>query len=319
VGPGEIWLKQSVFLVKDANEGMIGGATVKRTGVFYHDICGKEAYSSLAMGVEQGFQAIGKAGLFDEPNVTWFRSEPATEEQLLRLHSQDWIDQVKQTKWYNVSLYSVGGMIGATEKVLSGEIDNALVIAGTGGHHAHRDNAWGGCYFSVIGMGIPHARAKGLGRRFAIVDTDTHHADGVRDLYQNDDDMLHICFCDSFSWVYSPDDRMESDTKFCFPHGANDTEELENVKREVPKRIKAFQPEMIFYLCGMDTHQDSYGTAALTEKAYPALVEIMKGVADEYCGGRLIVKTCCNAPPHATTYAVPRMVDCLAETGKFNQ
>ena len=290
---------------------------MKKTGVFYHDVCGKGAYSSLAMGVEEGFQSIQKAGLFSQPNVTWFESEPATEEHIARLHSQSWIDHVKQTQWWEVSLYSVGGMIGATEKVLTGEIDNALVIAGVGGHHAHRDSAWGGCYFNVIGLGIPHARALSLGRRFAIVDTDTHHADGVRDLYQDDDDMLHICFCDTFSWVYDTNDRMESETKFCFPQGASDDEQVNNVAREVPDRIKKFKPELLFWLCGMDTHQDSYGTAALTEKAYPRLAKIIKKTADEYCGGRLIVKTCCNAPPHATGYVVPRIVNCLAELDKY--
>lgn len=292
---------------------------MKKTGVFYHDVCGKEAYSSLAMGVEAGFQSLNKEGIFEYPSVTWFESEPATEEHISRLHSKEWIDQVKKTQWWNVSLYSVGGMIGATEKVLRGEIDNALVIAGVGGHHAHRDNAWGGCYFNVIGLGIPHARAKGLGRRFAIVDTDTHHADGVRDLYQNDDDMLHICFCDSFSWVYSPDDRMESETKFCFPHGQSDDEEVSNVEREVPGRIETFRPEMIYWLCGMDTHEDSYGTAALTVKAYPRMAKIMKQLTDEYCRGRLIVKTCCNTRPYATEYIIPRIVDCLAELGIYSE
>jgi len=290
---------------------------MKKTGVFYHDICGKEAYSSLAMGVAAGFESIGKEGLFDLPNIHWHESPAATEEQLERLHSRAWIEEVKRTRWYQVSLHSVGGMIAATEQVLTGEIDNALVIAGTGGHHAHRDNAWGGCYFNVIGLGIPHARALSLGQRFAIVDTDTHHADGVRDLYQHDEDMLHICFCDTFNWVYSDEDRLESPTKFCFPHGSNDDGEIARVEREVPERIAAFKPEMIFWLCGMDTHRDSYGTAALSEQAYPRLARIMKRLADEHCGGRLIVKTCCNAPPHAAAYAIPRIVDCLAETGKF--
>lgn len=128
---------------------------MKNTGVFYHDICGKQAYSSLAMGVEAGFRAIETEGLFARPNVTWFESRPASEEEIGRLHSREWIEQVKRTRWWEVSLYSVGGMIGATEKVLRDEIDNALVIAGVGGHHAHRDNAWGGCYFNVIGLGIP--------------------------------------------------------------------------------------------------------------------------------------------------------------------
>jgi acetoin utilization deacetylase AcuC-like enzyme len=290
---------------------------MKNTGVFYHDVCGKQAYSSLAMGVEEGFLSIGKEGFFSRPNITWFESRQATEKEIGRLHSQKWIDEVKQGRWWTVSLYSVGGMLGATEKVLKGEIDNALVIAGVGGHHAHRDNAWGGCYFNVISLGIPHARETLGARRFAIVDTDTHHADGVRDLFMNDEEMLHICFCHGDYYDDNTSDKMQSATKICLPHGSSDKEEIENVRREVPWRIKEFKPELIFWLCGMDTHKDSYGTQAVTEKCYPELAKIMKATADEVCGGKLIVKTCCNAPPHATTYAVPRIVNCLAESGKY--
>jgi acetoin utilization deacetylase AcuC-like enzyme len=291
---------------------------MKKTGVFYHDVCGKQAYSSLAMGVEEGFQALHQAGIFAGPNVKWYESRQATEAEIRRLHSQEWIDQIKKTEWWTVSLHSVGGMLEATEKVLSGEINNALVIAGVGGHHAHRDNAWGGCYFNVISLGIPHARALHLGQRFAIVDTDTHHADGVRDLFQHDDDMLHICFCGGSAWEDGFEDKQETPTKICIPHGMSDDEEVKCVQKEVPDRIRAFKPELIYWLCGMDTHRDSYGTQALSEKAFPRMARIIKSVADEVCGGKLIVKTCCNAPPQATTYIVPRLVDRLAELNQYN-
>ena len=71
---------------------------MKNTGVFYHDICGKEAYDSLAMGVEEGFESIRNEGMFSYPNVRWFESRQAIEEEIARLHSQDWINQVKQTQ-----------------------------------------------------------------------------------------------------------------------------------------------------------------------------------------------------------------------------
>ncbi len=286
---------------------------MKKTGVFYHDVCGKEAYSSLAMGVEAGFLGIKNAGLFKRPNVKWYESRQALEEEIARIHTRDWIEEVKRTQWWRVSLYSVGGLLMATEKVLGGEIDNALVIAGVGGHHAHRDSAWGGCYFSVTGLGIPHAREKTKARRFAIIDTDTHHADGVRDIFKDDNDVLHICFCRDYGWDYEPGSMASSETKLCFAHGSSDEEEIANVKREVPHRIKAFKPDLVYWIAGMDTHRDSYGTRALTESCYPRLAEIMKAAADEVCGGKLIVKTCCNAPPHAAAYALPRIVERLAE------
>jgi acetoin utilization deacetylase AcuC-like enzyme len=292
---------------------------MKKTAIFYHEVCGKQAYSSLAMGVEPGFQSISQAGLYQYPNIRWHESRQATEAEIGRLHSPEWIAEVKRTQWWLVSLYSVGAMLGATEAVLRGESDNALLIAGVGGHHAHRSDAWGGCYFNVIGLGIPHARALGLGRRFAIVDTDTHHADGVRDLFRNDEDMLHICFCGSTDWEDNYQDKMQSRTKYCFPHGYSDDDEVAAVQRHVPDLVRDFKPELIYWLCGMDTHKDSYGTQALTEKAYPRMAKIIKSLADEVCGGRLIVKTCCNAPPYATQYIVPRLVDCLAETGRFQE
>jgi acetoin utilization deacetylase AcuC-like enzyme len=165
----------------------------------------------------------------------------------------------------------------------------------------------------VTGLGIPHARELTKARRFAIVDTDTHHADGVRDIFQNDDDMLHICFCQDYGWDYVPGSMVASKTKLCFPHGSNDDEEIRVVAKEVPGRVAEFKPDLLYWICGMDTHRDSYGTQALTEKCYPKLAEIIKETADRVCDGKLIVKTCCNAPPHATRYVMPKIVRLLAE------
>ena len=286
---------------------------MKNTGVFYHDVCGREAYSSLAMGVEDGYLGIKKAGLFQYENVRNFVSREATRAEIARIHTEGWIDEVKRGQYWRCSLYSIGGVLEATEKILSGELDNAFVIAGVGGHHAHRDSAWGGCYFSVTGLAIPHARALTGARRFAIVDTDTHHADGVRDIFKDDDDVLHICLCRDYGWEYEPGSLVANKTKVCLAHGGSNDEEVGIVAREVPYRVREFKPDMVFWICGMDTHMDSYGTQALTEKAYPRLAEIIKKTADEVCGGKLLVKTCFNAPPHCTSYAAPRIVNCLAE------
>jgi acetoin utilization deacetylase AcuC-like enzyme len=269
------------------------------------------------MGVEDGFLGIRKAGLFSEKNVTYFESRQALESEIARIHTTRWIEEVKRSEWWKVSLYSIGGVLEATEKILKGELDNALAIAGVGGHHAHRDSAWGGCYFSVTGLAIPHARALFKAKRFAIIDTDTHHADGVRDIFKDDDDVLHICFCHDYGWEYEPGSLTANKTKLCFAHGYNDAEEIAIVAKEVPARVKELKPDMLFWICGMDTHQDSYGTQALTEKAYPRLAEIIKNTAEDACGGKLLVKTCCNAPPHATSYALPRIVNCLAELDLF--
>ena len=290
---------------------------MKRTGVFYHEICGKEAYKTLLMGVKEGFESLKKGKLFSEPNVIFFESEPVTEEEIAKIHSQNWINDVKKTQWWRVSLYSIGGLIGATEKILRGGIDNALVIVGVGGHHAHHDSAWGGCYFNDTAIAVNYAREKLEAKRFAIVDTDTHHGDGTRDLIGADEEILHLCLCGDWPWNYNDAGRRNSETKICFSHGRSDEEEIEIIKKEVPQRLEKFKPELIYWIMGLDTHKDSYGTASLTERCYPEIAKIIKETADQVCDGKLIVRTSCNAPAYVTEYLMPRIVNILAEIRNY--
>jgi len=129
------------------------------------------------------------------------------------------------------------------------------------------------------------------------------------DVFQEDEDLFYVCFC-GYGGV-------RGKSKICLPHGASDEEEIDQVRKEVPGRIEEFRPELVYWMLGLDTHKDSYGTQRLTKKCYPKLAEIIKETADKVCGGRLIVNNACNAPAHVTEYVMPRIVDCLAELNKY--
>ncbi len=284
---------------------------MKTTGVFYHEICGQYAYKTLAMGVEEGYKGLEKEGLLSHSRVKYFESAPLKEEELNKVHTLSWINQVKSTPWWEVSLYSMGGAVQATEEVLKENVHNALVIGGVGGHHAHEDTAWGGCYFNDSILGVHHARENHNIRKIAIVDTDTHHGDGTRSLSAGDEDILHLCFCGIFSGVTLFNDTAVDHYKFCFDHGYSDEEEIAQVKKEIPGRLKEFQPELIYWFMGLDTHKASYGTATLSEDCYPQLAKIIKNTAEEVCDGKLVVKTACNAPGWVTEYVMPRILEIL--------
>jgi len=64
---------------------------MKRTGVFYHSVCGEKAYFSLAMSVREGFESLKREKLFDEPNVSLFESKPVSEEFILKVHTKDMV------------------------------------------------------------------------------------------------------------------------------------------------------------------------------------------------------------------------------------
>ena len=92
-----------------------------------------------------------------------------------------------------------------------------------------------------------------------------------------------------------------------------DEEFIDKLQREVPARVSEFKPELLYWVCGLDTHRDSYGTGRLSERCYPKLAEVIKNTADSFCGGRLIVKIGCNAPAYVSEYLTPRLVALLGE------
>ena len=73
------------------------------------------------------------------------------------------------------------------------------------------------------------ARENGRATRFAIVDTDTHHGDGTRELFFGDEQVLHICYCG-----YGGGDGR---TKVCLPHAPGDDEFARRFRNEVPPLI----------------------------------------------------------------------------------
>ena len=73
------------------------------------------------------------------------------------------------------------------------------------------------------------ARENGRATRFAIVDTDTHHGDGTRELFFGHEHVLHICHCG-----YGGGDGR---TKVCLPHASGDDEFARRFRNEVPPLI----------------------------------------------------------------------------------
>ncbi len=257
------------------------------------------------------------AGILDKDNVLYYDAvynsrdglyylAPVSEELLLKVHSSGMVQQVKLTGDYESALYSAGGTVQAAEEIWQGKIDNAFVFTSFGDHHAGRNFYGGMCYFNGAALAIAALKEKGV-NRFAIVDTDSHHADGTRDIFGRDSSVLHVCFCyqnytDSFSNV---DVRI--------PYQTTDKEYLAKMRQEFVPRVRSFQPEYIFWEFGYDATQGEYGDKGITEDCHIDLAKIIKGVADEVCHGRLIVILCGGSGRAIATYTIPRIITCLAE------
>lgn len=153
-------------------------------------------------------------GVYQLGNATNY-VQPVIEDMLSKVHSKSMIDLVKGTGYFEAASYSAGGTVQAAEQIRLGNIDNAFIFTRFGDHHAGRSYFGGMCYFNGAAVAIAALREKG-GTRFAIVDTDSHHGDGTRDIFGQDKEVLHICFCSQNHC----DGNNNVDVRV--PHGIND-------------------------------------------------------------------------------------------------
>lgn len=278
-----------------------------RTGIFFTNFLGER--------LRDFPQAL--AGILDKENVTYYDAayefrdglsyiEPLSEESLLKVHSKSMVEKVKLTGDYESALYSASGTVQAAEEIQRGKINNAFIFTGFGDHHAGRDFYGGICYFNGAALAIADLKEKGV-KRFAIVDTDCHHADGTRDIFKNDSDVLHVCFChQNYSDKYNNIDVM-------IHSHTSDEEYLVKLRKEFIPRAESFEPEYIFWEYGYDATQGEYGDKGLTRDCHIELAHLIKGVADRVSQSRLAVILCGGSGRATATYTIPRIISYLAE------
>ena len=279
---------------------------MRRTGVFFSYLQGER--------LKDFPQAL--AGLLDKENIIYYDAvyesrdglfylKPASEELLSKVHSPAMIQRVKETGYYESALYSAGGTVHAAERIQQGEIDNAFVFTSFGDHHAGRNHFGGWCYLNGAAIAIALLREKGM-RRFAIVDTDAHHADGTRDIFRGDKEVLHVCFC----FTSQSDENNNVDVKI--PSSTSDEEYLEKVRREFVPRAIEFEPEVIFWEYGYDATIGEYGDKGLSMDCHPEIAGILRDTADRVCGGRLVAILCGGSSRAVATYTIPKIIERLA-------
>ena len=164
------------------------------------------------------------------------------------------------------------------EALAQGELARAFCFIGAGGHHAGRETFWGACCFNDVVIALRHVREISPLNRFAIVDTDAHHGDGTRQLLRDDPNVLHLCLCgDDY---LSPDGtKMDVDVYQLGQEADPDQEYLNALRSQLP-RVVSFQPELLVWYYGFDTHHSDYGSIGLTEKAYFQICQLMIETAD---------------------------------------
>ncbi|MDR0786521.1 MAG: acetoin utilization protein AcuC [Gemmatimonadota bacterium] len=271
--------------------------------------------------LEMAVSLIEALGLIDGVQHRMIAPRTATDEELLRVHSPEYVEAVRRLsrrgaersegeQWglgtednpifvgmHEATARVVGGTMRAAELVVSGEVDRAFAIAG-GLHHAHRDRASGFCVYSDLGAAIAWIRET-TGARVMYIDYDAHHGDGVQGLFYSDPGVLTLSLHESGRFLFPGTgfiDELGEGEGYGFSLNVPMEPQTEDdswigIYREIlGEAAAAFRPEIIVLQSGVDAHVlDPLAHLRCTTRLFEESVRITAEVAEEYCGGRMIV------------------------------
>lgn len=276
-----------------------------KTGVFFHPIYASNYWPIMGSKFSRFPEAMKE--VLEKDNVELIKPQKVDEKLLLKVHDPGIVNNLKGKPYEEGALLSVGGCVEAAEKVYRGDLKNAFVFNVSAGHHAGPERAWGGTYISCTGPMIINLKEKYDLKKVAILDTDSHHGDGTRDIFEDDPSVMHACFC-------STQDLDKTGTKIDVNVGwdISDNMYMELVRKSFISRARRFKPELIIHELGHDTCRGDYGDRGLSKDLFIQLAREIKDLAEDVCEGRYIIITMGGARPDISEYIHPPMIRILS-------
>jgi acetoin utilization deacetylase AcuC-like enzyme len=215
-------------------------------------------------------------GLRDRVGIRLAAPEPVTEDDLLRVHTRDYVAAVRtgtpralaesQKFPWSPELYpsvclTSGGLLAAARRALTDGVAAAIV---SGFHHAHADHGEGFCTFNGLVIAAEAMRAQGEIRSVAVLDMDLHYGNGTAalaasrpwlrnvSLYGNDyqgntayPDVTELRHADG------PNHR-----SIALPRGCRRDGMLAAMERGLPLLLEQGRPDLLLYQAGADPYRE---------------------------------------------------------------
>ncbi|MHA1675480.1 MAG: acetoin utilization protein AcuC, partial [Promethearchaeota archaeon] len=176
-----------------------------------------EAHPLTPLRIEVTYALMKAYNLLEHPNIRILNPEPATEEQVLRIHTQSYLEKLKELNQItqpSYKSYPEFGLGPGDNPIFPGMYDAALAVCGasitgakyileenhtrafniTGGlHHAMPGMASGFCVLNDVAVAIQYILDNSpKGTKVMYLDIDAHHGDGVQWIFYENPDVLTL-------------------------------------------------------------------------------------------------------------------------------
>jgi acetoin utilization deacetylase AcuC-like enzyme len=251
-------------------------------------------------------------------NLKSITPEPASEHDLLRVHTPRLLAQVREFSGgnggqlgfnaflgpggYEIALLAAGATMAAAHAVLAGNVRNAYALVRPPGHHATADEGMGFCIFNNIAVAARYAQGTHRLGRIAVVDWDVHHGNGTQAVFYGDPSVLTISLHQDGNFPQARQGMHGAVTEIGegagrgyainvpLPPGSGTAAYRAAFDRVVLPALYAFRPELIFVACGLDAgNHDALGRMTLGPEDFRWMTAAVMAAADELCGGRLVL------------------------------
>jgi acetoin utilization deacetylase AcuC-like enzyme len=257
------------------------------------------------LAVDQALEAFGPALVRRKPR-------PASPEELLAVHARAHVDHVRRAAEagagqldpdtyvsrasHDVALLAAGGSVDLALRIARGETRYGFAAVRPPGHHAEADRPMGFCLFNNAAIAARAVQREAGVERVALIDWDVHHGNGTQHTFEADPSVLYVS---THQFPFYPGTgaadeigvgRGEGATlNVPLPAGCGDAEYVGIFQRVLVPAARAFRPDYWIISCGFDAHEDDpLAAMRVTRSGFSALTAIVRALADELSGGRLL-------------------------------
>ncbi len=236
----------------------------------------------------------------------------ATVEEIALVHTEEYVrsiekkaqggggwldmDTVLSPASYKVALYAAGGALKGVEEVVAGKLSAAFALVRPPGHHASAARAAGFCIFNNVAIAAAYALKKYGLKRVLIVDFDVHHGNGTQDIFYS---VPNILYFSTHQYPFYPGTGSVSEAgegkgqgnivNVPLPAMSGDEVFLQVFDKILIPLARRFQPQLILVSAGYDAHwADQIAMMQLTVSGFAGMVRVIKSLAEECCGGRVV-------------------------------